>query len=722
MATDENTDFDEDIILPNSPLGQYVKELNNKEGDDSFLECPTKTNETVETEKKKECVGKSNKFSFSPKALFLKELKYWKDLLSSSFLQSNLEVGNAHLNTFLDTTMKNCLLTPDDRSFINNLSSETLVLGKVPPLLTSKLFFYSVLSFITFCIIACIGTILNNSYIILLPTVLFLLFGVSIFSFFLYCQYTGTEYQLSCLSLLSFPSSTKIALMLIKDCGIRLIQEAELIARGFTSASVVGAAEHIELSFALPIGSPSRQYSELRKCIFNWLRITFMNYRTLTLDMMQKIPVETAFTPSNCLATLNINEFGGFLNHEMDSSEILEVTDNFSIQSLKTMHRIAEMQASEFFKHIATRLYLQKDQEPMDCWKMIKDIRWLVSCTQPLDKKMTLMFHEVYKTYKYYKSIEASYVDDKKAPSSVEPKSPKSDLKVTLHNMSLHLKAALLRLIEIEDQFNNKTELDHFVSRANLDQYDTNSNLDIKTELDDFKKHVPSLLPLLNVAKTEVNAFDECYNKFSKILDHLLYPEKENSAGDISPVKMVTESADKAPTSIERCDAEREIQDEVFEGTATETCNGDQKEGAAFIGEEARKNAEVASFLLKELKNVLINKADEHRVREQIALAKKKGNVNSADNDDCVDSDPDDIIIDDNTKEKNDNVKGDQKNVQCENEASLVEDSDLPKFLNISSDTMDSFAASIATLAAQRQKMLGLSSEEFIDGSGSDSD
>ncbi|KAG8190218.1 hypothetical protein JTE90_011939 [Oedothorax gibbosus] len=432
--------------------------------------------------------------------------------------------------------------------------------------------------------------------------------------------------------------------------------------------------------------------------------------------MMQNIHVEKTFSSPNCLATLNIGEFGGLLNHELDSSEILDVTDNFSIQSLKTMHYLAKLQISEFFKQISIRLYIINNKESINCWKLIADIQWLVSQTQHVDEKMTLMFDEIYDTCKYYKSIEASYVTQKEVQSCLKAKCPKSDLKVILHNMSLHLKAALLRLIEIENHFDDQSESCHLISKIDTDQADANSKLLMKTDSEEFKNLLLKLLPLLNIAKSEVNAFEECFDKFTKDVDPLLNPEKEIPTASIPQNETESEILNKTITNIERCDVEREIQDEVFEAIVSNTSSGDRQEGAAFIGEEARKNSELASFMLKELKNVLINKADEHRAREQVALAKKM--VNAADSSDS--SDPEDnknrVEGDSVGSETIENIIIPESENECIMENTGPIDCVPADFSYSLSGKTDSFAASIAMLAAQRQKMLGLSNEEFIDG------
>lgn len=710
MADNGNADFDEDIILPNSPLAEYVKEL---DCDESALFSESSKNENINAKTNKTCVEKPEKRYFSLKSLFLNEVTYWKNLLTINFLQGNLEKGNDHLNAFLKKTIKDDLLTNEDKSFVNHLLSDTLILEKGPSLLSPKLLLYSVLSFAIFCITACVGTALNNIYMIVFPTIIFVLFCISLFTYFVYCKNIGRKFENACLSLVTFPASTKRAIALIKGSGIRLIQEAELIARGFTSASVLGVAEHIELSFTLPINPSSRQYSELRKSIFNWLRTVFIDYKTLTLNLIQNIPVEKTFSTPNCLASLNIDEFGGFLNHDLDSSEISDVTDNFSIQSLKTLHYLAKMQISEFFKLISIRLYVINNKETVNCWKLIEDIHWLVLQTHHVERKMSLMFDKVYDTCKYYTSIEASLVTKKEVQSCFKTKSPKSDLKICLHNMSLHLKAALLRLIEIENQFDN----------SDSNQVDANSKLDMETDSDEFKKHVLNLLPLLNIAKSEVNAFDECFDKFTKNVDTLLNFEKEPESLQQSETE--PEIVDKAATNVERCDVEREIQDEVFEAIVS-NINNDQQESAAFMGEEARKNSELASFMLKELKNVLVYKADEHRAREQVALAKKV-NVANTDNSSGTESntaeeDPGRLYesITDKTVEISE-IMENIKSTESENDQSIGETSELsddnpPNFLNLASEKTGSFAASIAMLAAQRQKSLGLSNEEFVDG------
>ncbi|GIY98901.1 vezatin [Caerostris extrusa] len=307
----------------------------------------------------------------------------------------------------------------------------------------------------------------------------------------------------------SLSHNTINVLVLLKK-SIRLIQEAELIARGFTAASVTGVVEHIELSATLPMNSCCRQYAELRKRLFSWMKDIFIKYKVRTEIILQNISLDPVVDSPVCLASLSINEFGGLLNLDLDSSELLKITDNFSISSLKTMYHLMEMQISEFFKYLIIISSLVTENRPKD-WKQISYARCLKCNAIALSKDMSRFSESLKYTYYYYQSIEATYTENNDVHYPNKQKVVKSSLKVAIHNMSLHLKAALLHSIQIEN---------------NLD-----SEIYVETNL----KSIETLQALLKIVKSEVSAFEDNFKESNKIVDNLLNPEKPSTEDVCQP-------------------------------------------------------------------------------------------------------------------------------------------------------------------------------------------
>ncbi|GBN28826.1 Vezatin [Araneus ventricosus] len=740
MACEADTDFDEDVILPNSPLGCYVQGLQHSEVNNLFDECFS-SQDSIQ-----EC---SDKMKFLPddeNKPFLSFKEYLLDVyracfrFSSSFLALPvyLMIELSDMKHCFSVIKKYKLLIYEDEVFLKSWSSEFLNYD-VKGLSKYKrkcvqwmLLFISILTSIAMYYIL----IDFSLFSVLIQGLCVLLFLFVILSI-LFCSVLSIEFAL-CFHVDSLSHHTSNILVLIKK-SIRLIQEAELIARGFTAASVTGAAEHIELSSRLPINSCCRQYSELRKRLFSWMKNIFMKYKIKTSLVLQKISLDPVVDFPVCLASLNIEEFGGLLNFDIDSPELVKVTDNFSISSLKTMFHLMEMQISEFFKYLIVISSLATDNRPKE-WKQVSYARCLKSNVITLSKDMSFFSESIKYAYYYYQSLEAVYVDDHDTRHS-EPKMDKSSLKIAVHNMTLHLKAALLQLIQIEN------------------------DLDLAIILEKKTENVESLRSALKIIKSEVSAFEDNFNESHKILNDLLNPDQSVATDVILPAIKGQKSQDLNPV-IEKCDIEREITDEVFEDIITNLSReNNPQEGEFFPEEEVKKNVEMSSHLLKELKNVLVVKADEHRVREQLALAKKSNEINQIDLNENESRPSEETVrvdnhIEDNvgldllTLKKNyvitsedevepykygkdvvssDPVVSGMKQVhpsndedeskQCVKEAAFSIQKELSNSLCFIPSRTDSFAASIASAAAQRQKMFGLTSEEFIDGTDeSDSD
>ncbi|GFS36019.1 vezatin [Trichonephila inaurata madagascariensis] len=610
MDCEEDTDFDEDVILPNSPLDCYVKGLECFKNSSVYEECFSKQTENTKTlqpiEKEKSENSSSDKFSL--KSLFQWAFKINLRALSPIVALSIyllLEFSCFHKS--LNIVQKFKLLSQEDEEFLVTFKSESKRIRK------KKL--------------------------------------------------------------------SDIVIMHLKY----LIQEVELIARGFTTASVTGAAERIELSSALPVNSCYRQYSTFRKHLFSWMKDVFKKYRYRTTVILNKIPFDPGCDFPVCLAALKMEEFGGLLNYDLNSNELMEITDNFSISSLKTMYHLMEMQVSEFFKYFVFATIVI-DNSPKH-WKHVGYARNLQSTVDTLSKEMLALSKNVENTYEFYLCIETTYLDNKRKSYPTEPKTVTSALEIIAHNINLRLKSSLLSSIEMEKCLNFEKCIDP-------------------------QKYIKEIQYYLGLIKSQVSNIDDDFNELDKVLNTFVNSKQKLEVQSTIPVFNEEKNQGVQPV-LEKCDIEREITDEVFEDTITNAVKGTNKQENEFYQEEVKKNTEMASRLLKELKNVLVVKADEHRSREQIALAKKLNEANL----DCISNESEETVnlakdITEDPVLKSSLTSDEEMNDKDD----CIEDDvrDSASFCFVPSN--NSFTASIASLAAERQKLFGLSSEEFIDG------
>ncbi|GFV97479.1 vezatin [Trichonephila clavipes] len=682
MECEEDTDFDEDVILPNSPLDCYVQGLECFKNSSVYEECFSKQTENTKTlqpiEKEKSENSSSDKFS--SKSLFQWAFKINLRVLSPIVALSIyllLEFSCFHKS--LNIVQKFKLLSQEDEEFLVTFKSESKRIRKkkLSDIVIMHLKYVPLM--LLFISLLFLYILFYSEYSVLMD-VLFIKFYICGFFWLTICCIIFTHFAVCYYVHFLLEYTSKIFSLCKKS--IKLIQEVELIARGFTTASITGAAERIELSSALPVNSCYRQYSTFRKHLFSWMKDVFKKYRYRTTVILNKIPFDPGCDFPVCLAALKMEEFGGLLNYDLNSPELMEITDNFSISTLKTMYHLMEMQASEFFKYFVFATIVI-DNSPKH-WKHIGYARNLQSTVDALSKEMLALSKNVENTYEFYLCIETTYLDNKRKRYPTEPKTVTSALEIIAHNINLRLKSSLLSSIEMEKCLNFEKCIDP-------------------------QKCIKEIQYYLGLIKSQVSNIDDDFNELDKVLNTFVNSKQKLEVQSTIPVFNEEKNQGVQPV-LEKCDIEREITDEVFEDTITNAVKAANKQENEFY-QEVKKNTEMASRLLKELKNVLVVKADEHRTREQIALAKKLNETNL----DCISNESEETInltedISEDPVLKS-NLTSDEVK---DKDGSIEDDRDSASFCFVPSN--NSFTASIASLAAERQKLFGLSSEEFIDG------
>ncbi|XP_071039746.1 vezatin isoform X1 [Parasteatoda tepidariorum] len=740
-VSDTDEEWDEDVVLPNSPLCDYIKDLDISDSD-----LMQEENEpAVQSEiliKNLSDKGDFKHFNISIKEKVLSVI----NIMYSVFL-SHVYVIEHYLTTYvLEKIISKNLLIEEDKAFLLNWNSgkQTFriwdLLRQIFIVITLTLF---AVSFILFTLMnlntdQIISSIFADwqAMICIYPCfgcLLLLAFNtIEIFQCFL------MYYRLKNLS-----RNMHNLYSVVKKC-IRLIQESELIARGFTAASVCSLAERLELSSNLPIASTQRQYIELRKYVFSWLKDILMQYRYATSTLIDRVSPDLEFDfTSNYLAKLNIKEFGLILQYDTNSDTELEelkiVTDNFSIMSLKTMFDLMEIQVSEFFKclYLSSTIHTERRSKSYGLLQTVESSERRTDVTV-LNKNMKILLDKIEEKYKYYRCFEVMNVSVPKKNNS----SGESGLLLTIHNMSLHLKSALSRLIEIEDRFGDKCLI-----------FENSKNKSVVKEINS----------LLQIVKSETSAFEDCFSKCNELVTEIIDDKVKKSLDDARECTVTDEDdgMESFNQYIEQCDDEIDVQDEVYEDVISKSnCTSDDIK--VFHQEDCTKNLK----LLKELKNVLVIKAEEHQNREKIALCRRKGqkglkdddmdsndNINSMSKADSlsdfrkknnildftgrkqqrvgmfkIDNNSDDSIT--TSKESaifSQNISNlretyNESDISSETESETENSNNRLGFLLdqkcknskfVLGDRKDSFAAAIASMAAQQRLTLGLSNEEF---------
>lgn len=742
MASD-TSDYDEDVILPTSPLSQYMQEFESLEKDvliesDDFP--------VLEKNNLMISLNIKNKLYYLGHIIF-ESCKLYLSFIYNIFVPCVIPFEYSELKCVLDVAKQSKVLISEDLSILLNYEYDDESNGEFKLSYSSvfqqcfQLFAFVLIFFILRSITITnivtnediLGLFSENSCVIyILLQVFLLIISISLYiNLFIISVFIVAKLlelvlcKIFCHSIKKKLHTTGCILVMIRKC-IRLIQEAELIARGFTSASVPGIVERLELSTGLPITAPQRQYPELRKCVFMWTQEMFTLYKKSTRNLIET----KTFGPvldfsSQSFAMLDLKEFGSLLkydiNFDSDLHELLKITDNLSISSLKTMYLLLELQVSEFYKYLyLIASFLISDDSLFYCKKKINFFHSLNFFINDLQNRDACLWKISCETHKYYRSIES--ISDAEDKIVEVPKSNTSHFEICVHNMTLHLKAALKRL----------TSLEEFIEG------------DKRNGKADSAGSVKKIHDVMKEVNSEIDAYLDYYERCNNEAQNILYGVKHPTSDPISENIVECDETVKNATAVHACDSDPIIEDEIFEAFATKA-SPENETFQDFVTEEQKQNAVVTSKLLHELKNVLIFKADEHRIREEKAMAKKMNELRmpaEANSTDVLMNSVTEIIsagselptellpsntlrasgfcISQNLAEEIDTTSNSSE--VDSKEESECSDSDADEKYDQISTAKNSFAASIAALALQRQKQLGILNDACFSDSNDSGD
>ncbi|XP_044535453.1 vezatin isoform X3 [Gracilinanus agilis] len=128
---------------------------------------------------------------------------------------------------------------------------------------------------------------------------------------------------------------------------LRLIQETEVISRGFTLVSAAcpfnKAGQH-----------PSQHLIGLRKAVYRTVRANFRAARLATLYMLKNYPLNSeSDNVTNYICVVPFKELGlGLSEEQVSEEEAHNLTDGFSLPALKVLFQLWVGQSSEFFRRV----------------------------------------------------------------------------------------------------------------------------------------------------------------------------------------------------------------------------------------------------------------------------------------------------------------------------------------------------------------------------------
>uniref|UniRef100_F1MQ09 Vezatin n=1 Tax=Bos taurus TaxID=9913 RepID=F1MQ09_BOVIN len=452
-------DFDEEVVFENSPLYQYLQDL----GHTDFEVCSSlspKAEKSAVTEGQQKPPARA-----LPKQGIL--LKVAETIKSWILAQSNknddllhkLDIG-FRLDS-LHTILQQEVLLQEDVELIELLDASILSAGQpqqqenghlptLCSLATPNIWDVSVVfAFISLLVMLPTWWILSS----------WLVWGVIVFVYLIIralrlwrtakLQVTLKKYSVY---LEDIATDSRGFTNLVRKA-LRLIQETEVISRGFTLLlDRVSAA----CLFNKAGQHPSQHLIGLRKAVYRTVRANFQAARLATLYMLKKTyPLNSeSDNVTNYICVVPFKELGlGLSEEQISEEEAHNLTDGFSLPALKVLFQLWVAQSSEFFRRLALLLSTTNSPPGPLLTPALLPHRILSDVTQGLPHVHSACLEELKRSYEFYRYFETQHQSVPQRFSRTQQKSRElSNVHTAVRSLQLHLKALLNEVIILEDE------------------------------------------------------------------------------------------------------------------------------------------------------------------------------------------------------------------------------------------------------------------------------
>ncbi|XP_061108167.1 vezatin isoform X2 [Conger conger] len=465
-------EYDEEVVFENSPLFQYLQDL----GHTDFEACPTVSQE------EEPCAGpEEGPFPQDAPGL-ARDGPLWKlaeavwkqsffqqaSVTESQEQQLDAEFGQYSLRTILE---QDVLLQEDveliellDPSILSAGSSCDHASGPAPPaprfLATPSFWDLSVLMVFVAVLAALRSLEGGPGLLVLLPWLVGLGGFMAVRGAALWrmgrLQRTmrARGRQLEQLALESR------ALTGLARKSLRLLQETEVISRGFTLVSA--ACPLNRAGAAHPRG---QQLLGLRKASYRTLRCAFRASRLATCHMLKSYPMDSEIdNVTNYVSTVPLKELGLGLGEEpLTDEQMQELTNDYSLPVLKVLFQLWVGQSSEFFRRLALLLSPGREEGkeaagdgvevPGGPRKSRPSHRVVAEVTGPLLRTLSGCLGNLQRSYDFHRYFETQHQSQGSERARVARQKCRelNSLHASVRSLQLHLKALLNEMIILED-------------------------------------------------------------------------------------------------------------------------------------------------------------------------------------------------------------------------------------------------------------------------------
>ncbi|XP_075886036.1 vezatin isoform X2 [Nelusetta ayraudi] len=237
---------------------------------------------------------------------------------------------------------------------------------------------------------------------------------------------------------------------------LRLVQETEVISRGFTLVSAASS-----FSRAGPEAMPrGQQLMGLRKALYRALRSAFRASRRATCHMLKAFPLNSEIdNVTNYVSAVPLKELGLGLGVEhLSDEQAQELTGDYSLPALKMLFQLWVGQSSECFRRLALLLSPQRMEEAAGELQLRAPAppplhRAIAAVTEPLQQALAGCLGEVQRSYDFHRHFETQVRSNgvERTGRAREVCRELNTLHTSIRSLQLHLKALLSEMIILED-------------------------------------------------------------------------------------------------------------------------------------------------------------------------------------------------------------------------------------------------------------------------------
>ncbi|XP_063178843.1 vezatin isoform X1 [Chroicocephalus ridibundus] len=484
-------EFDEEVVFENSPLYQYLQDL----GHTDFEVCSSVSQKAeqcaaVESQRERTVHAAQEQGILSKLVEFFRSWFPFPQYKKNDDILHRLDVG-FRFDT-LRTILQQEVLLQEDVELIEFLDPSILSAGQckqqenrqlptLRSLATPNIWDVSLLLAFVSALLMLPSWWKESSW--LLWGLVLLVYAV----FRVWGTWRTAKLQMSlrkyCIQLEETVANSRAFTNLVRKA-LRLIQETEVISRGFTLLLD-------RVSAACPFNKagqhPSQHLIGLRKAVYRSVRANFRASRLATLYMLKHYPLNSeSDNVTSYICVVPFKELGlGLSEEQVSEEEAHNLTDGFSLPALKVLFQLWVGQSSEFFRRLVLLLSpANASPKPLVSPERLPH-HILSDVTQGLPHTHAACLEELKRSYEFYRYFETQHQSGFERPTRTKQKSRElNSLQTAVRSLQLHLKALLNEVIILED------ELEKLVSTKETPEMTTEAHQVLEQKLKFIQPHI----------------------------------------------------------------------------------------------------------------------------------------------------------------------------------------------------------------------------------------